>query len=431
MRMNTLVGVVGFLTAVSAGAISPPQYELQRKLAASVGACPFVKVGEVREIAGENVIDIVVSEEPIARGLGFILKRDYNFGGIKVTVQVLDGQGAIVAVDDAALPGQDPIDTTRSHFLAALLHNPLVVGLGPRPMLVGDFSIDVKPEVLQFWNDNLADPRGLSNLVAATTFQDVVRPDFIGGKVRMLFGTAPVGDSPGHLEGYVLAAASAPGRFGSVWSTDLWVYSTRATAINLWFLPADSDNSVLGPGVALPLDHGVLKLADVVATVFHATGAGSIRYAADGPVRVVSRTWTPTSNGGSCGETALGIPATAVTRATCSRPRLLMLVDQRTGARANLALLNASPAPARVAVEILTSDGLPAPGSTPLEVELSPFGCRQIRDILQHLTPAGHQGLRVQARLVSSGGALLGCLSEVDNTTNDSSYQEAFGCQSP
>ena len=209
MWMRALGGVVGCLTAVSAWAISPPQYELQRKLAASVGASPFVEVGQVHEVDDSYLIDITTSYESTARGLSFILTREYDFGGIRVTVRVLDQHGVVTSVDDAALPGQTPVETAVAYFHDALLQNPLVASFGPGSMFVGDFSVEVRPEILQFWNDDIGDPNGLSHLLAATVFRDVARPSFIAGTVTMVFSTAP--QSAGHLEGYVLAAASAPG----------------------------------------------------------------------------------------------------------------------------------------------------------------------------------------------------------------------------
>lgn len=428
LRHKLVTGLAVGLLAARAWAISPPQYSLQRELAASVGASPFVQVGEVYTSGGRELVDITVSIESVARGLAFILKREHNFGGIMVEIRVLDPRGAVVSVDDAALPGHTPVETAEAYFRDALLENPLVVGIGPRPMVFGDFVVEVRPEILQFWDDNLADPGGLSHMIAASVFHDVARSSLIAGTVSMVFSTAPV--AAGHLEGYVLAAASTPGRHGSVWSTDLWVYSESATAINLEFLPADHDNSGPATGVAFPLLNGVLKLTDVVSTVFQARGVGSIRYIADGPVRVVSRTWTPGRNGGTSGEIALGVPAWTATRATCTQPTLRMLVDQRPGFRANLGLLNAFPAPARVEVRILGSDGLPAPGATSFEIELPVFGVRQIGDLLQRVESGVRQSLRVEVTLKGGQGAILGYLSEVDNTTNDSSYQEAFGCRS-
>lgn len=38
----------------------------------------------------------------------------------------------------------------------------------------------------------------------------------------------------GHLEGYLPSAAHAPGRFGSFWTTDLWIYHQGASTLHLW-----------------------------------------------------------------------------------------------------------------------------------------------------------------------------------------------------
>ncbi len=237
---------------------------------------------------------------------------------------------------------------------------------------------------------------------------------------------AAAGAAPGHLEGYVPAAAHAPGRFGSFWTTDLWIYQQGASVVHLWFNRTGNDNSDV-ESVVVPLDAPVVHIQDVVATLFGTEGLGSIHYLADGPVVVVSRTWTPAPGGGSYGQTIPGIPlAQASLAGTGQAGALRMLVDQRSGFRANLGLVNVSPVPVTVTVEIFTSDGAPAPGSSSFTVDLAPFDMKQVGDVLSGLEPGQREGLIVRAGVTSAEGAILAYLSTVDNTTNDASYQEAF-----
>jgi hypothetical protein len=53
--------------------------------------------------------------------------------------------------------------------------------------------------------------------------------------------------APGHLEGYVPAAARVQGKLGSYWATDLWIYEQRATVIHPWFNREDADNRTNDP----------------------------------------------------------------------------------------------------------------------------------------------------------------------------------------
>lgn len=235
-----------------------------------------------------------------------------------------------------------------------------------------------------------------------------------------------VASDSGHLEGYLPAAAHAPGRFGSFWTTDLWIYQQGASKLHLWFNPTGRDNTDAA-SVVVPLTGPVTAVRDVVDTLFHTDGVGSIHYLADGPVTVTSRTWTTTPDGGSYGQTVLGIPvAQAAVAGTGQAGALRTTVDQVAGFRANLGLVNVAGVTTTVLVEIFAADGAEAPGSSSFAVELQPYGMTQIDDVLSRLEPGPRQGLIVRTSVVTDGGAILAYLSEVDNRTNDASYREAF-----
>jgi len=231
---------------------------------------------------------------------------------------------------------------------------------------------------------------------------------------------------PGHLEGYVPSAANAAGRFGSDWTTDLWIYHQGASTIHLWFNPSGSDN-IQVESVVVTLDQPVTVLTDVVGTTFGAEGVGSIHYLADGPVTVTSRTWTATEPAGSYGQTITGVPVSgAAVPDTGQAGTLRMVVDQNRGFRSNLGLTNVSGVSVTVAVEIFTADGAAAPGNSAFTVELPAYGMTQINDLLARLSPGNRNGLIIRAGVSSGEGAILAYVSTVDNATNDASYQEGF-----
>jgi len=103
---------------------------------------------------------------------------------------------------------------------------------------------------------------------------------------------------------------------------------------------------------------------------------------------------------------------------------LRVTVDQAVGFRANLGLVKVAGVPASVAIEIFPADGQAAPGSSSFTVELSPYAMTQLKDVLARLDPGQGQGPIIRAAVVSPQGAVLAYLSEVDNLTNDASYQE-------
>ncbi len=245
----------------------------------------------------------------------------------------------------------------------------------------------------------------------------------------LLVGAAApaLADSGGHLEGYVPAVAHADGKFDAFWTTDVWIYQQGATVIHLWLNPPGQDNTN-GDSVVVTLDEPVVFLPDVVASVFGTEGAGSLHYLADGPVTVSSRTWTPGQQGGSYG---LSIPGRPITSAsipgTGQAGAQRVVVNKNSDFRANYGLVNVSAVPASVLVEIFTADGEPAPGNnTSFTVNLEPFGMTQINDILRRVTGGDQDGLIIRASVTSVAGAILSYLTDVNNTTNDSSYQGGF-----
>jgi hypothetical protein len=105
---------------------------------------------------------------------------------------------------------------------------------------------------------------------------------------------------------------------------------------------------------------------------------------------------------------------------------LRMIVNQNPGTRANLGVVNVSPVTVTAAVDIFTADGQTAPGNPSFTVELEPFDMKQTGDVLARLTAGQRTGLVIRVAVASAEGAILAYLSEVDNMTNDASYQEGF-----
>ncbi len=242
-----------------------------------------------------------------------------------------------------------------------------------------------------------------------------------------LAAVAPAGATGGHLEGYIPVVAHNQGFNNSAWRSDVWIYQQGASVIHLWYNPSGQDNTNV-ESVVLQLDEPVLVIKDIVDTLFHAEGAGSLHYLADGPVVVTSRTWTPGKDGtGEYGQTVPGIPlAQASLPGTGQAGTLRMLVDQNGETRVNAGFVNVSTQPATVRVEIFTSDGNPAPGDASFTIDLKPFDMKQINKILDRLDAGTREGLILRASVESSTGAIMAYATTVNNTTNDSSYQEGF-----
>lgn len=180
-------------SCTTAWTLSPPQYGLWREIKGSFGASPNVQVKEIYEENGVNIIDIVGSDADVCNGLAYVMTLSYNFGGIKVTVRILD-KGGNQYTAPILKEGENAAEVLKKHFQNALQGNPyfsrvLDISSG----FVGVYVwIEFQPKVIQFWNDNIGDYYGNNNYVAADVFSGVCRSDFGSVSVGTLISEALV-----------------------------------------------------------------------------------------------------------------------------------------------------------------------------------------------------------------------------------------------
>lgn len=142
---------------------------------------------------------------------------------------------------------------------------------------------------------------------------------------------------------WIPAAASNPGRHGTQWATDLWIYSPVAdssSTVYLAFFP-DGDNAdqPLEVPVEIPL-LSTVKISDAVFTLFGEHRPGAIRLRSEYPFEARSRTVNRGGEDGSYGE---AIPAVALEDASEGSifPGAAN-VPGGAGVRTNLGILNLS-----------------------------------------------------------------------------------------
>lgn len=164
--------------------LSPPQYTLWRKLANSIGAHPYISVDEPYPMGERWYIDVCVGRPKTAVALAQVLLTDYDFGGIKVTIRVLDRAEPIIL---SAISSEGKNATAIQEMLVEALRDNryYVTTLKPQeqPPLIpwGEIVIVFKPEVIQFWNDNLADYYGYNHYVAQDVFAEVLKLEYEDG----------------------------------------------------------------------------------------------------------------------------------------------------------------------------------------------------------------------------------------------------------
>ena len=169
---SLFLGSLGLPTQVLA--LSPPWivYQNQVKAALSVDSC--VKVNRIRPVTVGYALDLLVCDSEKAHALATLLKSSFNFGGVKVEVQVYDPFLQLLASEPSP---------TEPEELAKLIHtafigNPYFVGFVQKTSKglkrpYAEFIL-FSGSVLQYWGDNLADYKGNVNRVAADVFHEIM-----------------------------------------------------------------------------------------------------------------------------------------------------------------------------------------------------------------------------------------------------------------
>ena len=174
--------------------LSPPQYTLYRQLAGSIGADPNVRVRNPYQQNEIWYMDVQVSRITTAKAMSGIITSYYDFGGIIVNVRILGPSGESMAPQ--TMPdAENPVDFVHDQIVTALKRNRYferVVDLrGKKPPLApwGQLAVVFEPKVIQFWDDNLADPFGYLHFVAQDVFSAIMLLQY-PGNVKITMTTA-------------------------------------------------------------------------------------------------------------------------------------------------------------------------------------------------------------------------------------------------
>lgn len=218
---------------------------------------------------------------------------------------------------------------------------------------------------------------------------------------------------------WIPAAASNPGLHGTVWTTDLWLYSQVVDAdleVTATFFTeqegtAEPKQATITLAPATPVE-----IIDAVAVLFGEGRPGAIRLEAPYPLFAKSRTWNSGETTGTYGQ---GIPA--YTRDDTG-PGYTMLgaanhpgVD---GVRTNIGIANTSQTNQTVTIGARDPETLEIFGRA--DVEIGPFGWFQ--DDLFELLGVGDQLIDLADVVVYPTAFHLVYLSRVDNRSGDGTF---------
>ncbi|MEH6890737.1 hypothetical protein V7024_13630 [Bacillus sp. JJ864] len=166
--------------------LSPPWNTYFNEIKFSIGVDPEVTVGPLIPAGNGYIILITVTGNEKARALATLLKPTMNFGNVNVNIFISNREGQLVSSFPCPLDAFEIAHLVR----VALKGNPYFVEVVAQPQLPGGKNLVYpvfKPEVIQFFNDDISNLCNTFVAVAANVFKDVMKGAVCG--VPLLFST--------------------------------------------------------------------------------------------------------------------------------------------------------------------------------------------------------------------------------------------------
>ncbi|WP_433751087.1 hypothetical protein [Falsibacillus pallidus] len=167
--------------------LSPPWVTYQNELKYSVGQDPNVIVGPLIPAGGNYIIPVTVLGDEKAIALATLLKSHVEFGNVSINIVVINGDQEIV----------EPVPCPLGAFAIAGLVEQALSGnpyyedvVVKRQNMGGNNAVYpvFKPEVIQFYNDDISNLCNNFTAVASKVFEDVMKEDLCS--VSILYSTS-------------------------------------------------------------------------------------------------------------------------------------------------------------------------------------------------------------------------------------------------
>lgn len=249
-----------------------------------------------------------------------------------------------------------------------------------------------------------------------------------------------------HTDGWVLAAAHAPGYHGSIWRTDLWIMAPDASPtseIRLRFCRQDEDGTMAEDLlVPIPVGHKVLFMEDVVdyfLGVGEGSWVGAIHYTASIPVQVWARVYSISPDGrASYGQLVEGIPTADMSAGggEWNPDRQQWVAALRHTAdgrfRVNIGVVNPTAVEADYEIAFFDAGGNRPPDDTGVRyVTLPPYSMTQLSDPFAQAMGGEWSDVQIRVTCTTEGAGGFAYASVVDNATNDAYFVRGVKRQLP
>lgn len=239
-----------------------------------------------------------------------------------------------------------------------------------------------------------------------------------------------------HEDGWILAAAHAPGYQGSIWRTDLWVRFERSGgSINLTFCESGVDNTD-AETFTLETDVYGIYIEDVVdeyLDIGSGSWLGAIHYTASRGVQVYARVYSISPDGTeSYGQIIEGIPTSDMSMSynnpsyPSTREDQWMFAVKHTSDRrfrVNVGAVNPTAVATDVHFQIFDETGNNPPGTVQSFTEtIPPYSMLQLSDPFKDVNGGDWCLYTIRVEAVNADAGVFGYASAVDNATNDAFF---------
>ncbi len=240
-----------------------------------------------------------------------------------------------------------------------------------------------------------------------------------------------------HYDGWILAAAHAPGLEGSIWRTDLWfaLDSAGSGPVTLRFCRSGNDNTGVEEHIIdIPAGQHVFFYEDVVdqfLDVGDGSWVGAIHYSSGTPLQAWARVYSINEDGSaSFGQAIEGIPTADMSPDQPTQPNadvhqwlyaVRHTADDRF--RVNIGVVNPTAVEGSYIIKVFDTTGNNPPGgSVSTTMTVPPFSMVQLSDPFADLMGGEWNNIMIRVIGYTEGSGTFAYASVVDNVTNDAFF---------
>jgi hypothetical protein len=291
------------------------------------------------------------------------------------------------------------------------------------------------------WHDHMiqlvCDTIGGGGFMYASAVDNATNDAYFVRGIKTLPAASGAGlNAPLHRDGWLLAAAHAPGLHGSIWRTDLWFRVSApwgSNHVSLTFCRSGEDNSD-AQTFELPLtaDQYTYHVEDVVESFLQVGGepwVGAIHYSSSSEVQVWARIYSISADGSaSYGQLLEGIPTADMSMGyhtpgyPGTREDQWMFAGKHTANgrfRVNVGIINPTAVGGRFYVAMFDAFG---DRDSIVDVQLEPYSMVQLADPFASVDGGDWSEKQIRVEAEAEGTGAFGYISVVDNATNDAYF---------